>query len=49
MTLPPMTSGRNRDHDTASSGEKIYDLMIRDVESYRTTERCGYYAMHPLM
>jgi len=30
-------------------GEKIHELMISDVESYRTTERDGYYVIRPLL
>ncbi|GAB4511467.1 MAG: polysaccharide biosynthesis protein [Anaerolineae bacterium] len=30
-------------------GEKIHELMISEVESYRTTERDGYYIIRPLL
>ncbi len=30
-------------------GEKIHEIMLSDVESYRTTERDGYYVIHPLL
>jgi len=30
-------------------GEKIHELLLSDVESYRTTERDGYYVVHPLL
>lgn len=30
-------------------GEKIHEIMISEVESYRTTERDGYYVIRPLL
>jgi len=30
-------------------GEKIHELMLSDVESYRTDERDGYYVIRPLL
>lgn len=30
-------------------GEKIHEIMVSDVESFRTTERDGYYVIRPLL